>query len=99
MPRSSPYAINLTRKERAVLEQSSRNYTSAYYKVFRAKIILLCAQGLQNKEVAARLDAPRQIVSKWRKRFFHERLAGLTDRSRGGRPPTEIAGVRKNDVD
>jgi hypothetical protein len=32
------------------------------------------------------LDMPRPVVSKWRQRFFHERLAGLEDRPRGGRP-------------
>ena len=37
--------------------------------------------------IAARLDTPRQIVSKWRKRFFEQRLAGLEEQSRGGRPP------------
>jgi len=41
------------------------------------------AAGLDNDDIAARLDTPRQIVSKWRKRFFRERMAGL---SRIGRP-------------
>ena len=53
----------------------------------RAKIVLLAAEGLDNKEIGERLDMPRPVVSKWRKRFFLERLAGLEDRSRGGRPP------------
>lgn len=86
MPKMSPYTIELTRNERDNLERMSRKYTSPYYIVFRARIILLRAQGLQNKEVGERLDAPRQIISKWRKRFFHERLRGLKDRDRGGRP-------------
>jgi DNA-binding NarL/FixJ family response regulator len=43
----------------------------------RAKIALLAADGLSNKEIGLRLDLPRQIVSKWRKRFFEKRLAGL----------------------
>ena len=54
----------------------------------RAKIALLAAEGLENKQIAERLDLPRQIVSKWRKRFFEERLAGLEERSRRGRPRT-----------
>ena len=43
---------------------------------------------LGNDEIAARLDTPRQVVSKWRKRFYDARLAGLTDLPRGGRPPS-----------
>lgn len=93
MPKKSPNTIRLTRNEREKLEKMSRSYTTPYYKVFRAKIILLCVQGLQNKEIGERLDAPRQIVSKWRKRFFHERLDGLRDRDRAGRPST--GGSRK----
>jgi transposase len=51
----------------------------------RAKIVLLAAQGTENKAIAERLHMPFQIVSKWRKRFFEERLAGLDERSRSGR--------------
>ena len=63
-----------------------RRYTSPYRDVIRAKVVLYAAQGLSNEEIASRLDMPRQIVSKWRKRFFEERFAGLEERSRGGRP-------------
>jgi transposase len=54
----------------------------------RAKIVLYAAEGLGNDEIAARLDTPRQVVSKWRKRFYDERLPGLIDLPRGGRPPS-----------
>ena len=87
MPRSSPYVITLTPNERRVLEARARQYTLPYRDVVRAKIVLLAAEGIQNKEIAERLDMPRPVVSKWRKRFFRERLAGLEDRSRRGRPP------------
>jgi len=87
MPRISPYTIRLTDAERFLLETQARKYTSPYYAVLRAKIILLAAQGRPNDQIAASLSAPRQIVSKWRKRFFEERLAGLDDESRTGRPP------------
>jgi transposase len=53
----------------------------------RAKIVLMAAAGLDNDEIAARLDTRREIVSKWRKRFFERGLAGLEERPRGGRPP------------
>ena len=66
MPRKSPYAINLTEQERTELEVRSREYTSPYRDVARAKIVLLASQGLGNDRIAARLDTPRQIVSKWR---------------------------------
>lgn len=87
MPRSSPYVITLTPNERRVLEARARQYTLPYRDVVRAKIVLLAAEGVQNKEIAERLDMPRPVVSKWRKRFFRERLDGLEDRSRRGRPP------------
>ena len=87
MPRSSPYVIALTLRERSVLEARTRRYTLPYRDVMRAKIVLLAAEGIENKEIGERLDMPRPVVSKWRKRFFLERLAGLEDRSRGGRPP------------
>jgi hypothetical protein len=87
MPRKSPYTIDLTADERSRLESLARKYTSPYYCVARAKIVLLAAQGLGNDEIARRLDMGRQVVSKWRKRFWEERLAGLEDRPREGRPP------------
>jgi hypothetical protein len=86
IPRKSPYAIKLDTNEKKILEKAARKYTSPYYEVIRAKAILLAAEGLQNKEIGERLETPRQIISKWRKRFFEERLAGLQDRPRPGRP-------------
>jgi Homeodomain-like domain len=86
MPRSSPFAIELTVRERAELLSRSRMYTSPYRDVIRAKIVLLASEGLSNDIIAARLDTPRQIVSKWRKRFHTQRLTGLEEWPRGGRP-------------
>jgi hypothetical protein len=88
MPRESPFSIILTVHERDVLEETVRAYTSPYIDVIRAKIALYAAEGLTNKEIGERLDTPRQIVSKWRKRFFDERLAGLEEQPRRGRPGT-----------
>jgi transposase len=85
MPRKCPYRIDLSSAERNRLEATARKYTSPYRDVMRAKIVLYAAQGLDNDDIAARLGTPRQIVSKWRKRFFRERLAGLEERSRTGR--------------
>lgn len=87
MPRRSPFVIKLSHAERVALESTSRRYTSPYRDVVRAKIVLMAAQGLQNKTIASQLDLPFQIVSKWRKRFHEERLTGLEERSRTGRSP------------
>jgi transposase len=54
----------------------------------RAKIVLLAAEGLENTAIGQRLDMPRPVVSKWRHRFYRDRLAGLEERPRGGRPST-----------
>ncbi|MCI0347541.1 MAG: helix-turn-helix domain-containing protein [Chloroflexi bacterium] len=86
MPRRSPFAIELSDDERQTLEQQTRRYTSPYWEVVRARIVLLAAEGLGNDEIARRLDMPRQVVSKWRKRYFEEGRVGLADRPRGGRP-------------
>ncbi len=87
MPRSSPFIIELSPAERASLESTSRRYSAPYRDVVRARIVLLAAQGLENIEIARRIDTPAQIVSKWRKRFFEDGLAGLAERSRTGRRP------------
>lgn len=86
MPQDSPYVIVLTPTEAAELTARAGRYTSAYYRVVRAKIILLAAEGLSNTEIAAQLGLDRQMVSKWRKRFFEQGLNGLADEPRPGRP-------------
>jgi len=86
MPRVSPYPIMLTREERQCLHKIAAQYTSPYCEVVRAKVILLAADGLENTQIGEQLDVPRQIVSKWRKRFFQQRLAGLENLPRRGRP-------------
>jgi transposase len=86
MPRKSPFVIELSEQEREVLEVQARRYTLPYRDVIRAKIVLMAAAGLNNDEIAARLDIRREVVSKWRKRFYQQRLAGLEERPRAGRP-------------
>jgi transposase len=86
VPRHSPYVIRLSAGERTELKSLAKSYTSPYRNVVRARIVLYASQDLSNEEIAARLDTPRQIVSKWRKRFYEERLAGLEERARSGRP-------------
>ena len=86
MPRKSPFAIVLSKEEHTMLETQVRQYTSPYCDVIRAKIVWFAAEGLSNDIIATRLDTPRQIVSKWRKRFALARLPGLQAQPRGGRP-------------
>jgi len=84
----TPFEISLTPKERDVLERRARAYTDPYCRVVRAKIVLMAADGLANNEIAARLDTSPQVVHRWRKRFFQQGLAGLSDNRRSGRPVT-----------
>jgi hypothetical protein len=88
MPRTSPFLIHLSSAEAAELNRRSAKYTLPYFQVQRAKMILMAAEGLRNDEIARRLDTRRDVVSMWRKRFFADRLAGLEERSRPGRPRT-----------
>jgi hypothetical protein len=88
MPRRSPYRIELSEEERAVLESLARSYTLPYWQVTRAQMVLMAAEGMRNDEIAARLNCGRDVVSQWRKRFVEQRLAGLEDRPRRGRPPS-----------
>ena len=82
----SPFEIVLTVDERRELEKRAAAYTDPYWRVVRAKIVLLAAEGMANVEIAARLDTSPQVVHRWRKRFFEQRLKGLEDRQRAGRP-------------
>ncbi|CAN7750427.1 MULTISPECIES: helix-turn-helix domain-containing protein [unclassified Variovorax] len=86
MPRKSPFHIELTLDESAELNRRATRYTLPHFEVVRAKMILMAANGLDNDEIAARLDTRREVVSQWRQRFFKERLAGLEERTRPGRP-------------
>ncbi len=88
MPRQSPYRIELSVDERAELESLARSYTLPYWQVTRAQMVLMAADGMRNDEIAVRLRCGREVVSQWRKRFFEQRLAGLEDLPRRGRPPS-----------
>ena len=86
MPRKSPYSIRLTQSEARELQKRANKYTLPYFQVQRAQMILLAAQGLSNHQIAQHLRVGRDVVSKWRKRFFQQRLAALEDLNRSGRP-------------
>jgi hypothetical protein len=82
----SGYVIELSDEERAELERRVACYTLPHKVVMRAKMILYAADGMATTEIARRLETAPRVVGRWRKRFFEERLAGLEDRERAGRP-------------
>lgn len=86
MPQKSPYPIQLSENESRELRKRASRYTLPYFQVQRAKMILLAAQGYSNDEISQYLHTSRDVVSKWRKRFFEQGLEGLGDRQRPGRP-------------
>ncbi len=86
MPRESPYPIVLSPSEIEELRSLAAKYTLPYFQVVRAKMILLAAEGLSNDAIAQCLHTRREVVSLWRKRFYDQRLPGLEERPRPGRP-------------
>ncbi len=78
--------LTVTDQERATLERWARRATSAQALAQRCRIVLACAEGKDNKEVAAGLGVHQVTVGKWRSRFIERRLDGLADEDRPGRP-------------
>ena len=76
----------LTDEERDTLERWARRPSSAQALALRCRIVLACAEGGSNTEVAERLGLNRSTVTKWRARFVERRLDGLHDEPRPGAP-------------
>ena len=70
------------------MESWARRRKSAQALAQRSRIVLAAAEGLSNSEIAARFAITRGTVAKWRSRFAVERLDGLVDEPRSGRPRT-----------
>src|SRR5215216_7279991 len=88
MPSNVASTIELTGDERAQLEAWARRRSSAQALAQRSRIVLAAAEGLKNTEIAERLGVGRPMVTKWRNRFAQDRLDGLVDEPRPGRPRT-----------
>jgi len=88
MRRSGLVPLQLTDEERATLERWARRPKSAQALALRCRIVLACAEGGHNTEVAARLGVDRTTVNRWRARFVVDRLEGLSDEPRPGTPRT-----------
>jgi transposase len=80
--------VVLSDVEREQLEAWTRRRNSAQALALRSRIVLGAAEGLKNTEIARRLGVTRPMVTKWRNRFATDRLDGLIDEPRPGRPRT-----------
>lgn len=80
--------LTLTEEERSELRGWARRPTTAQALALRARIIMECAEGWSNGEVAEELGVNRATVGKWRRRFIEMGLDGLTDAPRPGAPRT-----------
>lgn len=83
---SSPFVIILSADEHQELTVRANAARAPHRDVIRAKIILAAADGGSNAQIAAELGCHVDTVRKWRRRYCADRLAGLADRPRSGRP-------------
>jgi transposase-like protein len=81
----SRYRIVLSDEERVELEHRAPR-ERPHSDVQRAKLVLYAAEGLANSEIAGRLGVAPEVVGRWRRRFYEQRLEGLSDRKPAGRP-------------
>lgn len=80
--------LMLSDEERGFLEAHVRKHKAPGRLSGRCRIILLCAEGLANREVAERVGTHEHTVGRWRRKFAEKRIEGLSDGRRSGRPRT-----------
>src|SRR5205807_1144383 len=79
-------ALMVSAEQRAELERWVRRRSTAQALASRARIILSCAEGGNNKDVANRLGMSRLTIGRWRSRFIRSGVNGLLDEPRPGAP-------------
>ena len=80
--------ITLSAEERSELEQMSQSRTLPAGDVFRARLILMLADGLPYRTIQERLDTTAPTISRWRDRFVKQRVAGLLEIRHPGQKPS-----------
>src|SRR5581483_5646241 len=88
MPSPNAVEVVLSVGERDQLEAWARRPSSAQALAERSRIVLLASEGLKNTAIAERLGITRGTAARWRARFARDRLEGLLDEPRPGRPRT-----------
>ena len=82
--------IVLSDEECEVLDELIRSKLTSVRLALRARIVLLAAQGLQNKDIALALDVGRIQVSRWRERYLESGLEGIERDLPRGAPPVKV---------
>jgi DNA-directed RNA polymerase specialized sigma24 family protein len=86
MPGPSAQEIVLEEAERKELVHRAACYTRPHREVLRAKLVLLAVEGRSNAEIGERLGISTKAGGRWRRRVHEQRLEGLADVARSGRP-------------
>jgi transposase len=90
MPHPGPAAVPIVLSEDERAELVRRAGGPGRWRADRARIILVCAEGMSNAQAARALGVAVKSVSKWRRQFAADRLAGLEDAAQVGRPKAEL---------
>jgi transposase len=97
MPRMRAVPVVLTASERRTLKKRVHGHKTPYRDRFRAKVVFLASRDWPNARIARELGSTEDMVRLWRRRFAEDGVAGLSDRSRSGRP-RQIAALERAQI-